>query len=79
MPLHNARFVAVWCRGATAAAITIFILAHEKVVSRQKEGDRNTSFFHRMATMRGRVNHLGRLRRGGRVLESPIEIKEEVA
>ena len=54
-------------------------LTPEEVVSRQKECDRNTSFFHRMATMRGRVNHLGRLRRGGRVLESPIEIKEKVA
>ena len=44
-----------------------------------KEGDKNTKFFHRMATVRSRVNFLGRVRRGGRILENPIEVKNEIA
>lgn len=32
-----------------------------------------------MASLKSEVNFLGRLRSGGRVLESPLEIKEEVA
>eukprot|EP00268_Persea_americana_P061285 TRINITY_DN7726_c0_g3_i1.p1 TRINITY_DN7726_c0_g3~~TRINITY_DN7726_c0_g3_i1.p1 ORF type:complete len:328 (-),score=59.63 TRINITY_DN7726_c0_g3_i1:2474-3457(-) len=44
-----------------------------------KEGDKNTKFFHRMATVRSIVNFMGRIRRGGRILESPIEVNNEIA
>ena len=43
-----------------------------------KEGDKNTSFIHRLASL-SRVNFLGQIRQGGRVLESPSEVKEVVA
>lgn len=44
-----------------------------------KEGDRNTKFLHSMANARRKINHIGRLRRGGTVIERPADIKEEVA
>lgn len=40
-----------------------------------KEGDKNTIFFHRMASLRSKVNFVG----NGRVLEDPHESKDEVA
>lgn len=44
-----------------------------------KEGYKNTKFFHKMASARRRINHIGKIRRGGRVVERPLDIKEEVA
>lgn len=43
------------------------------------QGDKNTKFFHNMANMRRRINHIGRLRRGGSVIDSREDIKEETA
>lgn len=43
-----------------------------------KEGYKNTKFFHKMASARRRINHIGKIRRGGRVVERPLDIKQEV-
>lgn len=43
-----------------------------------KEGDKNTRSFYNMENMR-RINHIGSLRRGGKVTDKPKDIKEEVA
>ena len=44
-----------------------------------KEGDKNTKFFHQMETVKSRVNFLERIRRDGIILESSIEVKNEIA
>ena len=44
-----------------------------------KEGDKNTMFFHRLANARRRINYIGKIRRGNRLLQDPCEMKEEVA
>lgn len=44
-----------------------------------KEGDKNTRFFHRIASLRRRINFVGRIRKGNRILEIPQEVMEEVA
>lgn len=48
-------------------------------ISWLKEGDKNTRFFHNMAKMRRRIDHIGNLRSSGRVIEKPEDIKEEIA
>ena len=56
----------------------------EEISWRQKsrvnslKGDKNTTFFHRMASIRSRINYIGKIRHSGKVFESPHEIKEEV-
>lgn len=44
-----------------------------------KEGDKNTRFFHLMASMRSRVNFLVRIRGGGKFLGNTSEIKDGIA
>jgi hypothetical protein len=48
-------------------------------ISWLKEGDRNTSFFHRQAMWRSRKNKIRRLKRSdGSFAEAPNEMKEMV-
>lgn len=44
-----------------------------------KEGDKKTRFFHQLANVRWRINHIEKIRRDGRTFEGPEIIKEEIA
>lgn len=44
-----------------------------------REGDKNTKCFHNMSNVRRRINYIGRIRGGGKIVEMLSGVKEEVA